>query len=130
MRIAIEGLIGVGKSTLCYLLKDYLQKQNMESLVIEEPLTSNPYLDDFYTDPHRWAFTMQIDLLCQRVKRIRKSLKENTITFYDRHLWGDKAFAFTARQKGYMTEDEYDTYLRVFNSVVTEDLVPTKNKFI
>ena len=56
--IAIEGAIGVGKTTLATLLQPEYKAQLMLE-VFEE----NPFLPLFYADPERYAFQVQIDFL-------------------------------------------------------------------
>lgn len=52
--IVIEGIIGVGKSTLCHSLGRLLEG----SVVYLEP-TDHPYLSLFYSNMSRWALEMQ-----------------------------------------------------------------------
>jgi deoxyguanosine kinase len=59
--IVIEGLIGVGKTTLCRLLRD----QWNASLVLE-PVEDNPFLAHFYADRKRYAFPAQMFYLATR----------------------------------------------------------------
>ena len=61
MYIAIEGVIGVGKTTLVRLLQQPLQAQAMLE-VFEE----NPFLARFYGDRERYAFQTQIFFLLSR----------------------------------------------------------------
>ena len=53
--IAIEGTIGVGKTSLANLLSERLKAK----LVLEE-FEGNPFLSDFYEDPERHAFQTQL----------------------------------------------------------------------
>jgi deoxyadenosine/deoxycytidine kinase len=59
--IWLEGLIGAGKSTAA---KEIGTRLNLR--VLEEPVTTNPYLACFYKDPARYAFGMQMFMLHQR----------------------------------------------------------------
>ena len=64
--IAIEGVIGVGKTSLSKLLADRLQAQ----LVLEE-VEENPFLKDFYRDRERYAFQTQMHFLFSRYQQQR-----------------------------------------------------------
>jgi deoxyguanosine kinase len=62
--VAVEGVIGVGKSSLARILADRLQAK----LVLEQ-VEENPFLADFYTDRERYAFQTQIFFLLSRFQQ-------------------------------------------------------------
>ncbi len=62
--IVIEGVIGVGKTTLARLL----QPRFHASLVLEA-FEENPFLSDFYADRARYAFQTQIFFLLSRYRQ-------------------------------------------------------------
>jgi deoxyadenosine/deoxycytidine kinase len=64
--IAIEGVIGVGKTTLARLLAERLSAE----LVLEE-VEENPFLHEFYHDRARWAFQTQMHFLFSRYQQQR-----------------------------------------------------------
>ena len=53
--ISISGLIGAGKSTLATKLGE-----RMNLPVFYEPVIDNVYLNDFYKDPARYSFPLQV----------------------------------------------------------------------
>jgi deoxyguanosine kinase len=59
--IAIEGVIGVGKTTLTRLLQPYF-----DASVLLEVFEENPFLPFFYEDRDRYAFQTQIFFLLSR----------------------------------------------------------------
>ena len=65
--IAIEGVIGVGKTSLAKLLAERFHAR----LVLEEP-EANPFLPDFYKDPRRYAFQTHMFFLVSRYKDLRE----------------------------------------------------------
>jgi len=65
MHIAIEGVIGVGKTTLARLLQPSFQNSELLLEVFEE----NPFLSDFYGDRARYAFQTQIFFLLSRYRQ-------------------------------------------------------------
>ncbi len=62
--IAIEGTIGVGKSSLAEILGIRL-----EAKLILEKFEENPFLVDFYNDPERFAFQTQLFFLLSRYRQ-------------------------------------------------------------
>ena len=69
MYIAIEGVIGVGKTTLARLLQPAF-KADLLLEVFEE----NPFLSDFYSDRERYAFQTQIFFLLSRYHQQRRAV--------------------------------------------------------
>ena len=62
--IAIEGTIGVGKTSLAHILSKELKAK----LVLEE-FEDNPFLVDFYKDQKRYAFQAQLFFLLSRYRQ-------------------------------------------------------------
>ena len=62
--IAIEGPIGVGKTSLAKLLAERLTART-----VLEQFEENPFLADFYDDPERFAFQTQLFFLLQRYQQ-------------------------------------------------------------
>src|SRR5829696_2850726 len=67
MYIAIEGVIGVGKTTLARLLQN-----TFDAEVLLEVFEENPFLSDFYADRERYAFQTQIFFLLSRYHQQRR----------------------------------------------------------
>jgi deoxyguanosine kinase len=66
MYLAIEGVIGVGKTSLARLLQ-----REFEAELLLEAFDENPFLSDFYGDRHRYAFQTQIFFLLSRYQQQR-----------------------------------------------------------
>lgn len=64
--IAIEGVIGAGKTSLARLLHERLRGQ----LVLEK-FEDNPFLNRFYQNPERYAFQTQLFFLLTRYKQLQ-----------------------------------------------------------
>ena len=65
MYVALEGPIGVGKTSLTHLLAAHLgARVNLE--VVEE----NPFLAPFYASPETYAFQVQVFFLLSRFKQL------------------------------------------------------------
>jgi deoxyadenosine/deoxycytidine kinase len=90
--IAIEGVIGVGKTSLARLLSE---KMNA-NLIMEQP-EDNPYLSDFYKDPQRYAFQVQLFFLLCRYRQLINLPQQDLFHSYmiaDYLFAKDKIFAF------------------------------------
>jgi len=82
--IGIEGVIGVGKTTLATILS-----QRFQAKTIFEEVDDNPFLPLFYEDPSKYAFVTQIFFLLSRYK----SLKEiTTREIFTRRVISDYIF--------------------------------------
>src|SRR5512136_2694647 len=69
MYIAIEGVIGVGKTTLARLLQPAFEAE-----ILMEVFEENPFLSNFYSDRARYAFQTQIFFLLSRYHQQRRNL--------------------------------------------------------
>ena len=90
--IAIEGVIGVGKTTLAKKLRDKLNAQ-----LILEQFEANPFLENFYSNRKRYAFQTQMFFLVNRFKQQQELSQENLFTEYtvcDYIFEKDKIFAY------------------------------------
>jgi deoxyadenosine/deoxycytidine kinase len=68
--ICVEGVIGAGKTSLARLLGEHL-----DARVIYEKPEENPFLEDFYKDPQRYAFQVQLFFLLSRYRQQQESLQ-------------------------------------------------------
>ena len=62
--IAIEGPIGVGKTSLANMMS-----KELGARLVLEAFEENPFLPDFYKDPERYAFQTQLFFLLQRYRQ-------------------------------------------------------------
>lgn len=104
--IAIEGVIGVGKTTLARLLQPYF-----EAKILLEVFEENPFLADFYQDRGRYAFQTQIFFLLSRYhqqhKAVPRALQKATL-ISDYTFAKDELFAWLN-----LKDDELAMYGRV-----------------
>jgi len=64
--IAVEGVIGAGKTSLA----DMLAKTLGATTILEE-FEQNPFLEEFYNDPQRYAFQTQVFFLISRFQQLQ-----------------------------------------------------------
>ncbi|MBL7938979.1 MAG: deoxynucleoside kinase [Flavobacteriales bacterium] len=70
--IAVEGLIGAGKTTLAKrLAADWGGR-----LVLEE-FDDNPFLPRFYEDPKRYGFAVELSFLAQRYHQLKRVTEQD-----------------------------------------------------
>ena len=62
--IAIEGTIGVGKTSLAKLLAERL-----DGRLVLEKFEENPFLESFYDNPEHYAFQTQLWFLLSRYRQ-------------------------------------------------------------
>ena len=84
--IAIEGSIGVGKTSLAKILASDINAK----LVLEE-FEENPFLSDFYKNSERYAFQTQLFFLLSRYRQQQELLQIDMFskTFVARDLQED-----------------------------------------
>ena len=73
--IAIEGNIGAGKTSLAQILAT---KYNAE-LALEE-FADNTFLAQFYQNPERWAFPLELSFLAERYQQLKQKQDQQTAT--------------------------------------------------
>ena len=118
MYIAIEGVIGVGKTTLARLLQPVFQAE-----LLLEVFEENPFLSDFYSDRERYAFQTQIFFLLSRYHQQRSAVPE--ILNREASLLSDYTFekdALFARIN--LKGDELDMYHRVHEALAEKIPLP------
>lgn len=111
MYIAIEGVIGVGKTTLARLLQPTFQSH----LLLEE-FEENPFLANFYANRGRYAFQTQIFFLLSRYHQQRRKVPDGVAA--GESLIADYTFEKDALFAQINLEgDELDTYDRLHEAL-------------
>jgi len=111
MYIAIEGVIGVGKTTLARLLQP-----TFEAEVLLEVFEENPFLSDFYADRARYAFQTQIFFLLSRYRQQNNNVPK--ILAEGKSLLADYTFAKDALFAGInLKGDELEMYYKVHEAL-------------
>ncbi|HEX5001379.1 MAG TPA: deoxynucleoside kinase [Bacteroidia bacterium] len=107
--IAIEGIIGAGKSTFAKALSKKLGGR----LVLED-FEANSLLADFYRDPKRYARQLELTLLQQRVKQLKSSHSNDSgILIADFHLHKSLLFAAIT-----LNPQDYVEFEKIYLSVI------------
>ena len=88
LQIAVEGVIGVGKTTLARALAEHIGAVRL----FEEDI-ANPYLDDFYRSGTRYALPCQLAFLAGRVEQFTRVLPVGVPVVADHSLVKEAIFA-------------------------------------
>ena len=111
MYVAIEGVIGVGKTTLARLLQPAF-----ESEILLEIFEENPFLSDFYGDRERYAFQTQIFFLLSRYHQQRRTVPD--LLDAGKSLISDYTFAKDALfARINLKGDELEMYYKVHEAL-------------
>ena len=85
-----------------------------------EPVEKNPYLDDYYKDIPRWVLNMEVFYLKQRFRNLLEIQKSKETIIQDRSIFeGVYVFVANNRKMGYMDERDFDTYMGLFESMMS-----------
>ena len=115
--IAVEGPIGVGKTSLS---KRLAESFNYELLL--EKSDENPFLDRFYEEPKQHALSTQLFFLLQRAQQLQELRQEDmfqTLHIADWLIDKDRLFA-----KENLDSDEYALYVNVFKHLTVDAPIP------
>ncbi|PAD38972.1 deoxynucleoside kinase [Terribacillus sp. 7520-G] len=120
--IAVEGPIGVGKTSLAKRIAYHFQYALLKEIVEE-----NPFLGKFYENIEEWSFQLEMFFLTNRYKQlndIRKDyLSQDQPVVADYHIAKNMIFAQRT-----LAAPEFNKYSRIF-SILTED-IPLPNMVI
>ena len=110
--IAIEGPIGVGKSSLAKILA-----QKYAYRLVKEEVAGNPFLERFYENPRKFAFQTQLFFLLSRYRQQRELAQGDLFEgglVCDYILAKDKIFALIN-----LEDDEISLYESIYKLLVS-----------
>ena len=112
--LAIEGVIGVGKTSLARIIAE-----RWNALCIEENYQDNPFLEKFYENPEPYAFQTQLFFLLERHKQLQHCAVQSDL-FHDLLVSDytfDKDAIFAAQN---LSDSEYAMYEQVSKAIEHE----------
>jgi deoxyadenosine/deoxycytidine kinase len=113
--VVLAGNIGAGKSTLVRMMCERLGWEPYF-----EPVTENPYLEDFYRDMKRWAFHSQVFFLTYRARAHRALMDVPRPVVQDRSFYEDaEVFARALHRQGAMSDRDWDTYRGLYRTLTS-----------
>jgi len=116
--VAVEGVIGVGKTSLVRILQERL-----DCGVLFEEFEENPFLERFYQDKKAWAFQTQMFFLLSRHRQFQETFQQRDlffdVTISDYTFDKDKIFAIQN-----LSEDELSMYDTVATALERDRVKP------
>jgi len=107
--IAVEGVIGVGKTSLAKKISERYQFHLLNEIVGE-----NPFLSKFYQNIEEWSFQTEMFFLCNRFKQLEDIqnhfLSKNQSVVSDYHMFKNLIFANRTLKK-----EHFEKYKKIFH---------------
>jgi deoxyadenosine/deoxycytidine kinase len=125
----LEANIGAGKTTFLRLIQERLP----QIAVVFEPLHNwqkeaygQSLLENFYTDPERWAYTMEtLAMVCRVQEQLREQEDPNPFRIMERSIYsGHYVFATNDYANKFLQNVEWQIYLQWFNFLVLGRIKP------
>jgi len=109
--LVIEGNIGAGKTTLATMLS-----ADLNSKLILEGFSDNPFLPKFYSDPVKYSFPLELSFLAERYSQLKTDLASrdlfHELTIMDYYFMKSLIFA-----QNTLATDEYNLYRKFFDII-------------
>lgn len=116
--LAIEGNIGSGKTTLAQKIA-----QDFNAKPILERFADNPFLSNFYEDPERYAFPLEMSFLADRYSQLNNDLGKydlfNDFVIADYYIYKSLIFAQIT-----LEQEEAKLYRNIFEALNKEAQKP------
>ncbi|MBM7094576.1 MULTISPECIES: deoxynucleoside kinase [Alteribacter] len=120
--IAVEGPIGVGKTSLAEKLSE-----DYRYFLLKEIVEENPFLGKFYEDINEWSFQTEMFFLCNRFKQLEDiqqiQLNQNQPVVSDYHIFKNRIFA-----KQTLKDDHFRKYDQIYHLLAAD--LPKPNVII
>jgi len=120
--LVIEGNIGAGKTTLAKMLS-----VDLNSKLILEGFSDNPFLPKFYSDPAKYSFPLELSFLAERYSQLKTDLASrdlfHELTIMDYYFMKSLIFAQNTLQP-----DEFNLYRQFFTIIY--DKMPKPDLYV
>ncbi|PFG15470.1 deoxynucleoside kinase [Bacillus sp. es.036] len=120
--IAVEGPIGVGKTSLSRAIAAHYQFELFQEIVEE-----NPFLGKFYDNIEEWSFQTEMFFLSHRYKQLEEMekhhLSKKLPVISDYHIFKNKIFAQQT-----LSDQHFSKYMKIYD-IITEGM-PEPNVII
>ena len=90
-----------------------------------EAVDHNPYLEDYYRDIYRWSFNLEVYFLKERFRDLIDIAKADHTVIQDRTIYeGVYVFMENNKAMGHLSDRDYETFMELFNQMMTVVRVP------
>lgn len=122
--VALVGGVGVGKTYLGRILKEKISS----AVFIEEDTTKNLFLNEFYSDMHKWGFHSRISMLAMVLSTTAGAYGLDNIVILDRCVDELIVFATKEYEDGNLTEKEFTLYKQLYYGIL--ETLPRPDVFV
>jgi 2-amino-4-hydroxy-6-hydroxymethyldihydropteridine diphosphokinase len=112
--IAIEGVIGVGKTTLATMLSE-----TFHAKLVLESFAENPFLPKFYENQEKYAFPVELSFMAERFQQLQDHLIAPDL-FHDTVVSDyitEKSLIFAGKT---LPEDVFSLYSKLFHIIFAQ----------
>ena len=112
--ITIEGVIGVGKTTLAEMLAE-----TFNAKLVLESFAENPFLPKFYEDKEKYAFPVELSFMAERFHQLQEHLPAPDL-FHDMVISDyitEKSLIFAGNT---LPEDVFTLYSKLFHIIFAQ----------
>lgn len=90
-----------------------------------EAVATNPYMEDYYKDIHRWSFCLETFFLKERFRDLLAISRTDKDVIQDRSIFeGVHVFAANNQSMGNMEQRDYNTFLELFQQMTSVARMP------
>jgi len=125
VKLVIDGVTGVGKSSLAKIVSDELGLVLFEEIFIDE----NNLLQKFFRQRQKWAFPMQVNFLNNRFRQFKEASSIRDVVM-DRSIFSDHIFARMYLELDYLMPEEYDVYRGLLQNMLEHVAPPALMVFL
>jgi deoxyadenosine/deoxycytidine kinase len=126
----IEGIIGVGKTTMGRSLERFLNDNGIRCKFFSEYINID-LLSQYIGDMPKYAYSFQMIMLCKRIEIYRDAERfaaTGGVALIDRSIIGDMTFARMQKDNGNFTSKEWDIYLSLMKNEI--QMTPTASLYL
>lgn len=128
--ICLTGNSGVGKSTLLKKLSSRLFSTDPDTIAIDEKSVHHSLLPYLFDDTNNYGYLIQLNFMIQRALIIKSWLDKGFNLIMERSHLEDYIFINFMLNAGYISKWQYDSYIKLWESIIELLIEPDIIAFI